>query len=177
MRRVKLLGLPLVALALALIAAATAAAAPKSGGEPFFPHAGNRGYDALNYHVRLVYARGGTIKAVMSMRARARTRLRRLTLDLDGLTVSQVKVDGGGQDFNRGRDKLVVHLLDPITRGQRFKLTAFYSGRPRTVIDEDGSAEGWYPTADGALAVGEPQGTAAWFPCNNIPSRQGQLRR
>jgi aminopeptidase N len=161
----------LCALALALLGGAAAAAAGPggSGGEPFFPNAGDRGYNALNYHVRLVYSRHGTIEAVMAMRARARQRLRRLTLDLDGLEVSQVKVDGGGQRFNRGHDKLVVHLLDPIPKGQRFKLTVFYAGRPRTVIDPDGSAEGWYPTADGALAVGEPEGTAAWLPCDNIP--------
>lgn len=157
--------------ALALSGAVGAgAAAPQRGGEPFFPHAGDRGYNALHYHVRLVYSRAGTIKAVMAMRARARTRLRRLTLDLDGLEVSQVKVDGGGQRFNRGRDKLIVHLLDPIPPGQRFKLTVFYAGRPRTVVDPDGSPEGWYPTADGALALGEPQGTAAWLPCDNVPA-------
>ncbi|MGD9734326.1 MAG: M1 family metallopeptidase [Solirubrobacterales bacterium] len=173
MRSVRLLRPLLGALALALTvvatSTATAGAAPKAGEEPFFPHAGDSGYDALHYHVRLVYSRAGTIKAVMTMRARARARLERLTLDLDGLTVSQVKVDGGGQDFNRGHDKLVVHLLDPIPRGQRFKLTAYYGGRPRTLVDEDGSSEGWYPTADGALAVGEPEGTAAWLPCNNVP--------
>jgi aminopeptidase N len=171
LRSAKLLGSLLGTLALALIIAAAATATrPADGREPFFPHAGNRGYDALHYHVRLVYSRAGTIKAVMAMRARAETRLKRLTLDLDGLTVSQVKVDGGGERFNRGRDKLVVHLLDPVPRGQRFKLTVFYSGRPRTVVDEDDSLEGWYPTADGALAVGEPQGTAAWLPCNNVPT-------
>jgi aminopeptidase N len=167
----------LCALALALLGTGAAAAAAPAGSanEPFFPDAGDSGYDALNYHVRLVYSGDGTIEAVMSMRARARTRLRRLTLDLDGLQVSQVKVDGGGQRFNRGRDKLVVHLLDPIPKGQRFKLTAFYSGRPRTVVDEDGSAEGWYPTADGALAVGEPEGTAAWLPCDNVPADKATL--
>lgn len=171
MRPAKLLGSVLGALALVLIAAAgSGAAAPRGGGEPFFPHAGNSGYDALHYRVRLVYSRAGTIRAVMAMRARAQARLRRLTLDLDGLIVSRVEVDGGGQRFNRGRDKLVVHLLDPIPEGGRFKLTVFYSGRPRTLIDPDGSAEGWYPTADGALAVGEPQGTATWLPCNNVPA-------
>ena len=160
----------LCALALALLGTAVAVAVPKqSVNEPFFPHAGDRNYNALNYHVRLVYSRGGTVKAVMAMRGRARTRLHRLTLDLDGLEVSQVKVDGGGANFNRGHDKLVVHLGTSIPQGQRFKLTVFYSGRPRTIVDEDGSSEGWYPTADGALAVGEPEGTAAWLPCNNIP--------
>jgi aminopeptidase N len=171
LRSGKLLLALFCALAMALLGAAgSTAAAPKGGEEPFFPHAGDRGYDALHYHVRLVYSRAGTIKAVMAMRATARTRLKRLTLDLDGLRVSQVKVDGGGERWNRGHDKLVVHLLDPIPKGERFKLTVFYAGRPRTVVDEDGSPEGWYPTADGAFAVGEPQGTAAWLPCNNVPA-------
>ncbi len=162
-----LLGVLLVAL---LATAVGAAAAPqKPSPEPFFPNAGDRGYNALHYHLRLVYSQAGTIKAVLTMRARARARLHQVKLDLDGLDVGTVKVDGGGERFGRGRDKLVVHLLDPIPQGQSFKLTVFYSGRPRTVVDEDGSSEGWYPTADGALAVGEPEGTAAWIPCNNVP--------
>lgn len=169
MRPGRLLLALLCASALALAGTAAAGAASTSGGEPFFPGAGDSGYNALHYHVRLVYSRAGTVKAVMAMRATARQRLRRLSLDLDGLDVSAVKVDGGGERFNRGHDKLVVHLLDPIPKGQRFKLTVFYGGRPRTVIDEDGSAEGWYPTGDGAFAVGEPQGTSAWLPCNNVP--------
>ncbi|MBS1878675.1 MAG: M1 family metallopeptidase [Actinobacteria bacterium] len=162
----------LCALVLVLLGTgASAAAAPQAeGGEPFFPHAGSHDYNALNYRVRLVYSRQGRIKAVMSMRARARTRLHTVKLDLDGLTVSQVKVDGGGERFSRGHEKLIVHLLDPIPAGERFKLTVFYAGRPRTVVDPDGSSEGWYPTADGVVAVGEPEGTAAWLPCNNIPA-------
>jgi aminopeptidase N len=161
----------LCAFALALLGTAAAAAAPKgSGNEPFFPHAGDAGINALNYHVRLVYQPGGRIKAVMAMRARALARLHAFKLDLDGLDVSEVKVDGGGERFSRGHQKLVVHLLDPIPKDQRFKVTVFYSGRPQTIVDPDGSSEGWYPTADGALAVGEPEGTAAWLPCNNVPA-------
>lgn len=161
----------LCALAVGAVGAAAAAAAPKgSGNEPFFPHAGDRGINALNYHVRLVYSGSSRIRAVMAMRARARARLHTVKLDLDGLDVSEVKVDGGGERFSRGHEKLVVHLLDPIPKGQQFKLTVFYAGRPRTITDPDGSAEGWYPTADGALAVGEPEGTAAWLPCNNVPA-------
>ena len=168
----KLIRTLLCALALTLLGAAVAtAAAPKgSGNEPFFPHAGDRGYNALHYHVRLVYSRSGRVKAVMAMRARALTRLHALKLDLDGLDVSQVKVDGGGEHFSRGHDKLVIHLLDPIPKGEKLKVAVYYGGRPRTIIDPDGSAEGWYPTADGAFGVGEPEGTAAWLPCNNVPA-------
>lgn len=38
------------------------------------------------------------------------------------------------------------------------------------MIDPDGTEEGWVRTDDGALALGEPQGTAAWLPCNNVPA-------
>jgi hypothetical protein len=88
----KLIRLLLGVLALALAVTGTALAAPKHPAkEPFFPHAGDRGYDALRYHVRLVYSPAGTIKAVMAMRARARTRLHTVRLDLDGLDVSGSK--------------------------------------------------------------------------------------
>ena len=40
---------------------------------------------------------------------------------------------------------------------------------PPKVTDPDGSEEGWFRTDDGVIAVGEPQGTAAWIPCNNVP--------
>ena len=46
---------------------------------------------------------------------------------------------------------------------------------PPKIVDPDGTQEGWYPTDDGALAVGEPQGTAAWIPCNNIPGDKATL--
>ena len=37
------------------------------------------------------------------------------------------------------------------------------------VTDPDGSIEGWVPTDDGAISVGEPQGSPGWFPCNDNP--------
>jgi hypothetical protein len=56
LRRVKLLGLLIGALASPLIAAAPAAAVtPNEVREPFFPHAGNRGYDVRSYDVGLAY--------------------------------------------------------------------------------------------------------------------------
>jgi aminopeptidase N len=48
-------------------------------------------------------------------------------------------------------------------------------GCPPTITDPDGTEEGWYPTDDGVLAVGEPQGTAAWIPCDNVPGDEAQF--
>ena len=47
--------------------------------------------------------------------------------------------------------------------------TVGYQGTPTVVTDPDGSIEGWVPTDDGAVSVGEPQGSPGWFPCNDNP--------
>ena len=65
---------------------------------------------------------------------------------------------------------LTVRPHDALRRGDRFEVTVRYAGTPHTVTDPDGSQEGWLPTADGALALGEPVGSMAWFPGNHHPS-------
>jgi aminopeptidase N len=72
--------------------------------------------------------------------------------------------------FSRAGGKLVVRPRQPVPAGEYFTVTVDYRGKPPTVTDPDGTQEGWYPTDDGVLAVGEPQGTAAWIPCDNVPS-------
>jgi aminopeptidase N len=37
------------------------------------------------------------------------------------------------------------------------------------VRNPDDSLEGWFPTADGAYVVSEPQGSPAWYPVNDTP--------
>jgi aminopeptidase N len=62
-----------------------------------------------------------------------------------------------------------------IAKGATFAVELRYQGTPRKVIDPDGSTEGWYRTKDGAVAVGEPVGTAAWLACNNAPRDKASL--
>jgi aminopeptidase N len=139
--------------------------------EPFFPHQGNRGYDARRYDVHLSYQPSvERLVANTKILATARTRLRRFSFDLVGLQVSAVEVNGKPARFSRGTDKLWVIPATPVPAGARFATVVSYRGKPQTVTDPDGSKEGWYPTKDGALAVGEPVGTAAWLPCNNVPA-------
>jgi aminopeptidase N len=157
-----------ISLALALwgLGAASASAA-----EPFFPHEGDRGYDAQHYDVHLAYQPSKeTLVASTEMTATARRRLTRFSLDLRGLRVTAVNVNGERARTSRGEDKLQIVPATPIGPGQTFTALISYRGRPQTITDPDGSQEGWYPTPDGALAVGEPVGTKAWLPCNNIPT-------
>lgn len=160
----------LLALAIAGLASAATAGAAEKPKEPFFPRSGNAGYDARHYDVHLSYRpSSATLRAATTMRAFATRRLSRFSLDLDGLKVTKVLVDGEPARFNRGRGKLKVRPRTAIAAGDRFGVLVRYRGAPRKVTDPDGSQEGWYRTDDGALAVGEPIGTAAWLPCNNVP--------
>ena len=166
----RLLVVPFAALALAVGTTASAAAAPKQPSEPFFPRSGNRGYDVKHYDVTLGYQpRSGMLTARDVVEARAATGLRKFSLDLDGLKVTSVSVDGEAAEYSRGRGKLKVVPATRIAKGEAFTVELRYQGVPRKVIDPDGSTEGWYRTKDGAVAVGEPVGTAAWLACNNAP--------
>ena len=56
-----------------------------------------------------------------------------------------------------------------ILAGTTFTVTVDYAGTPAVVTDPDNSIEGWVPTDDGAFVVNEPQGSPAWYPCNDNP--------
>ena len=153
-----------------LLLGAGAAAAGRQR-EPFFPRAGNPGIDVRHYGASFSFQPGnGTIRADTVATIRATRNLRRFSLDLDGLRVTTVEVDGELAGFSRTAGKLWIEPTAAIPAGQTFYVTVFYRGRPRTVVDPDGSEEGWVRTDDGALAVGEPQGTPAWLPCDNVPA-------
>jgi aminopeptidase N len=159
-----------VGLVLASGASALAASAPSQSSEPFFPRSGNRGYGVKHYDVSLGYQpRSGQLTARDVVEARATSGLRKFSLDLDGLKVTSVSVNGEAAEYGRGRGKVKIVPATPIAKGEAFKVELRYQGQPRKVIDPDGSTEGWYRTPDGAVAVGEPIGTAAWLACNNAP--------
>jgi aminopeptidase N len=171
----------LVLLLFAVLAGVAAAPAPAAEQErerePFFPRAGNVGYDAIRYAARLSFRpRTDQLRATATIDAVAGQRLSRFSLDLVGLTVDTVEVNGEPARFNRGRGKLKIRPRTAIEPVSRFRVTVRYHGNPRTVIDPDGGMEGWIDTHDGALAVGEPVGTAAWLPCNNVPADKASFQ-
>ncbi|GGW65867.1 metallopeptidase [Streptomyces lucensis JCM 4490] len=177
-RSVRLVPVVAALLALALTATATACdggvqGTPGGSGvrDPYFPKAGNGGYDVGHYALTLDYTpatRRLTGKAVIT--ARATQDLSAFDLDLAGLDVTSVTVEGRDARWNRSGQELTVRPHDDLRKGETFSTTVRYSGTPRTLTDPDGSEEGWLPTADGALALGEPVGSMAWFPGNDHPS-------
>ncbi|MGW3202713.1 M1 family metallopeptidase [Streptomyces sp. NPDC001135] len=139
--------------------------------DPYFPKAGNGGYDVGHYDLTLDYTpatRHLTGTAVIT--ARATQDLSAFDLDLAGLDVDSVTVEGRQARFNRAGQELTVRPHDDLSKGETFRTIVRYSGTPRTLTDPDGSEEGWLPTADGALGLGEPVGSMAWFPGDDHPS-------
>ena len=175
-RRVALL---LGALALVLASAAFAGSAraadgfsPGSAGlgDPFFPNAGNGGYDVANYSLTLSYDPGTNhLAGTAAITATATQNLSRFNLDLLGFTISQLLVDGRDASFTREDQELIITPRAGIRVGNSFTVTVDYAGTPSVVTDPDQSIEGWVPTDDGAFVVGEPQGSPAWYPVNDNP--------
>ncbi|MEV6617569.1 M1 family metallopeptidase [Streptomyces sp. NPDC051051] len=140
-------------------------------GDPYFPKAGNGGYDVRHYGLDLAYDPAGRrLSGTARLTARATEPLSAFDLDLTGMTVEEVTVEGRDASFDRDGQELTVRPEDRLDKGEIFEVTVRYAGRPETITDPDGSEEGWLRTADGALALGEPTGSMAWFPGNHHPS-------
>ncbi|CAL9490591.1 Aminopeptidase N [Streptomyces sp. enrichment culture] len=139
--------------------------------DPYFPKAGNGGYDVSHYGLRLAYDPDAHhLTGTATLTARATQDLSAFTLDLLGLEVGKVTVDDEVARFNRAGQELTVRPGRDIGRDETFRVSVRYSGAPETVTDPDGSREGWLRTADGVLALGEPTGSMTWFPGNHHPS-------
>ncbi|MGI3782236.1 MAG: M1 family metallopeptidase [Janthinobacterium lividum] len=162
---------PTASAAPAATVAPAAAPAAVAGGttvnDSLFPKIGNTGYDVRHYAIALAYAADGTIAATTTIEATAKQKLSSFSLDLEGLTVDRVRVEGRDAAFARTGTKLVVTPAKPA--GGRFTVAVKYHGKPVTHIDPDGSKDGWVPSKSGATALSEPVGAQTWFPSNNTP--------
>ncbi|MFD3589982.1 M1 family metallopeptidase [Streptomyces sp. NPDC058683] len=158
----------------ALLAVAGPASAGTIGaagaGDTYFPLSGNGGYHVGHYDLTLRYdtaSRHLDGKAVLT--ARATQKLTRFDLDLNGLKVTRVTVDGRTARFSRSGQELVVTPSHTLAKGREFRVAVTYNGTPKQVTDPDGSPDGWIRTDDGAFVAGEPQGAMTWFPANSHP--------
>jgi aminopeptidase N len=153
-------------------------------GDPLFPEVGNGGYDAQHYDVELHWTAANAFVAgtEVTMTAEATEDLSELSMDLEGLTVGPVAVNGVPADAVTrvapaacsgtppcAATKLVITPADPIDEGEEFAVRVSYTGTPMRHTDPDGSDEGWTDTADGAFVVNEPIGAMTWMPVNNHP--------
>ncbi|HSC93192.1 MAG TPA: M1 family metallopeptidase [Gaiellaceae bacterium] len=162
--------LALAAWAAASVGAAAFAPGAPGLGDPYFPQAGNGGYDVRDYRLVLDYdPAANRLAGTATLAAVATQGLSRFDLDLRGFDVARVLVAGRAAAFERDGQELVVTPRSGIAAGDAFTVAVDYAGTPGIVTDPDGSIEGWVPTPDGAFVVGEPQGSPAWYPANDNP--------
>ena len=185
MRRVAsvMVGLVLVVLGLVGPAAPGAAAPPEARpgaagiGDPYFPLDGNGGYDVLHYDLAVDY-RPATdrLRGRARITARATQALSRFNLDLQGLQVDRVRVDGRRASWTRDGQELRVTPRKALRAGQRFEVVVRYHGVPLLLDEPALGRSGVFPTADGALVVGQPHVAATWFPVNDHPLDKATYR-
>ncbi|MFH9617220.1 M1 family metallopeptidase [Streptomyces pratensis] len=143
--------------------------------DPYFPRLGNGGYDVTHYDLSLdVDPTAARLSGTAVITARATQDLSAFNLDLAGLEVRSVTVEGRPAAVNRAGSELTLRpdraVADRLRTGSSFRTVVSYAGPPRTVTDADGSEEGWLRTTNGAVALGEPAGSMAWFPGNHHPA-------
>ncbi len=143
-----------------------------SAGDDYVPGDGNGGYDVQHYKLDLDIRPGGSpeLTATADITAKATQRLSRFNLDLAGLTVSEVKVDGAPARYEHEGAELIISPAQPLAKGASFSVTVRYSGTPQPVSKPPLGVYGWVRTSDGVFVACQPSGAHTWFPANDHPS-------
>ena len=160
----------------AVASASSARGAPAPGapsaGDAYFPDLGNGGYDVTHYALNLtVDPPSNHVDGIATITATATQDLSRFDLDLLGLEVYTLKVDGNDAPFTRDGSELVITPAKPLPTGANFTITVLYRGSPEPRSTKSlAVAVGWIATGEGSYVLNEPEGASTWFPVNDHPS-------
>jgi aminopeptidase N len=139
--------------------------------DPYFPDLGNGGYDVDHYSIAMtIDPETAAIDAVTTIAATATETLATFNLDLLGLEVSAVSVDGEPAAYAREDAELRISPTGGIVDGEDFVVTVAYAGRPVPVtLMSAGVSIGWTQTDEGIYVAAEPDAARTWFPSNDHP--------
>ena len=142
-------------------------------GDSLYPMLGNGGYDVLHYVIDIdIDPAAGMIFGQTTITARADQDLAAFNLDLRGMDVQSVHVDGVEAEYSRSGDELTIIPAGLLAEGSEFNVDVGYSGWPTKYHDPavpfvDGC---WQtPRPNVIFTVCEPSGAMTWFPSNNHP--------
>ena len=143
-------------------------------GDRLYPQLGNGGYDAQHYDIALRFRPAANhITATTVITAVATENLSSFNLDLYGLTVGSVTVDGAPANFKRQDSELIIMPSTTLAVGATFTVVVDYAGVPAPITDPGVPYKelGWQAWKDGYFGtISEPSGAMNWFPSNNHPS-------
>ena len=146
-------------------------AGPDSIGDPFYPQLGNSGYDTFHYTIDLsADLDSGVITATTTIQAKATQDLRSFNLDLQGLNIAAITVNGASARYNHTGSELTVTPATALKSGDQFTVVVSYSGVPGAVrMEGDPVTMGWNRYAGGVYVASEPAGAHNWYPVNDHP--------
>src|SRR5688500_13430481 len=132
-------GLVAAAVLLAVSAAPAGAAftpGASGAGDPFYPQAGNGGYDVKTYSIKLGYEpQNEQLDGDVTITARATQDLSSFNLDLRDLKVESVTVNGAAASFTRKGQELTITPSAGLRRGREFTTRVVYGGHVNYVND------------------------------------------
>ena len=142
----------------------------------YAPGSGDETWSAESYDLELAYrVATNRLDGTATVTAVAATRLRSLQLDLVGLRVEKVRVDGARARSRHTAGKLTVTLPEPVEAGARLVVRVDYSGTPAPRQSPWGEL-GWEELDDGVIVAAQPTGAPTWFPCNDRPADKASYR-
>ncbi len=171
------------------------AGAPGAG-DAYFPYAGNGGYDVQHYDLDLTYTPpapapaplAGQLNGVATIDLVATQDLDRFNLDLRGMDVQAITVNGKpasevappapgatveGAAYWHVQDdaarvwELTIQPRPKLKAGHAARVVVTYGGATTRPEDIEGALYGWVTTRDGAMVVGEPEGSMTWYPVSD----------
>jgi aminopeptidase N len=141
-------------------------------GDPYFADAGGGGIDVDHYDLDLTWDPDAlTMAGEATITAKATEALASLSLDLVGMEVGEVTVDGEPAEAERTGDRdLRITPAEPLAAGDDVTVVVRYQGGPTTVPAVEPVAPGWFGDGGEVYTVFEPDGAATLFPVNDHPS-------
>ena len=143
-------------------------------GDSLFPALGNGGYDAQHYTLDLsVDVTRNFITGTATMLATATQPLRSFNLDLAGLEVAAVSVNGLSAPFARAQNELTITPTTALAVNLPFTVSVNYHGTPIPIRDPSvpfATGIGWLAYEKGSYVMSEPSGAMSWYPVNNHPT-------
>ena len=165
-------------------------------GDAYFPYAGNGGYDVQHYDLDITYTPPapapaplvGQLAGVATIDLVATQDLDRFNLDLRGMGVQAITINGKnasevtppapgaeveGAAYWQVQDdaarvwELTIQPRPKIKKGQGAQIVVAYGGETTRPEDIEGALYGWVTQRDGAMVVGEPEGSMTWYPVSD----------
>jgi aminopeptidase N len=149
----------------------------RDGVDAYVPGHGDASYAVEHYDLDLRYAvHGNHLDATAILAVRLVEETDSIRLDLHGLDVRKVTVDGAPAKHAHKRHHLSVRLPEVSPAGTEHEVVVRYVGNPKPFRKRHLGTAGWEELTDGVIVAAQPHGAPSWFPCNDRPSDKATYR-